>query len=463
MIETKLSTISQQIDSIYNQLKENESINVSLVQEVQHQDPLVFYQVNHLYKGYRWYWKNAEGSFKMTGIGHFKTIHASSTDERFQAVEQEINRFKSSIVQHEKQPSTGVGPVFFGGFSFFSSIAKSSSWEKFYPASFVLPEFLLTLDGDDCYLTFNANMNKETDINKLKQKVEDILPSQSKQTLSPMPKRNRIVDELTYKQWEGIVNHAVRNIQDGMLDKVVLARKIDVEFNHELPIEVILDALEKKQANSYVFSFEIGDDVFVGASPERLVQVNNRSLYSACLAGSIRRGSDSVEDDLLASELLHDEKNLQEHAYVVDTIRSSIEASCEKVHIPKEPVIRALQSIQHLYTPVYAELNERTTLFQIVEQLHPTPALGGEPKGSAMKFIKSQEPMERGWYAAPVGWIDSNGDGEFAVAIRSALIQHDTATLFAGCGIVEDSDPQSEYEETDLKLKTMLSALGGNL
>jgi menaquinone-specific isochorismate synthase len=189
------------------------------------------------------------------------------------------------------------------------------------------------------------------------------------------------------------------------------------------------------------------------------VKKEGDTCYSACLAGSIRRGKTFQEDEQLGQWLMHDEKNLREHQFVVQMIREAIEAVCKRVQMPSSPQLLKLQHIQHLYTPVVGE-KCCVSILSIVEQMHPTPALGGTPREKAIKEIRENEPLDRGWYAAPIGWMDTEGNGEFAVAIRSGLLQGKKASIFAGCGVVGDSDPISEYEETKVKFTPMLSALG---
>jgi menaquinone-specific isochorismate synthase len=168
-----------------------------------------------------------------------------------------------------------------------------------------------------------------------------------------------------------------------------------------------------------------------------------------------------VDDKLLGDSLLNDDKNLIEHQYVVDMIKSAMEDTCSEVVIPQHPRLLKLKHIQHLYTPVKGRINQESSLLSLVERLHPTPALGGFPKEKAVEKIREVEDLDRGFYAGPLGWFDHQGNGEFAVAIRSGLIQGNEASLFAGCGVVGDSLSDLEFEETKIKFKPMLSALGG--
>jgi menaquinone-specific isochorismate synthase len=200
---------------------------------------------------------------------------------------------------------------------------------------------------------------------------------------------------------------------------------------------------------------------FIGATPERLVKKKENQVLSTCLAGSIKRGSTTYEDNVLGQQLLQDDKNLNEHNIVVKMIKEVFKDCCYDIEVPNDPALLKTKNIQHLYTPVKGLAKEGQTLLSLVEKLHPTPALGGFPQVKAIEKIRELEPMHRGWYAAPIGWLDYEDNGEFVVAIRSGLIEGNKAALFAGCGIVAESDPKSEYFETRIKLKPMLSALGG--
>src|SRR5699024_8505537 len=165
-------------------------------------------------------------------------------------------------------------------------------------------------------------------------------------------------------------------------------------------------------------------------------------LLSTCLAGTAPRGETKEEDESIQHALFNDDKNREEHAYVVQMIKESMEPYCTDIHIPEEPVLYPLKNLQHLYTPVSATLNSTNSVFDIIQSLHPTPALGGVPKKESLAFIRKHEQLDRGWYGAPIGWLDSNQNSEFVVAIRSGLIKGKDISLFAGCGVMRDSDPQ---------------------
>lgn len=179
------------------------------------------------------------------------------------------------------------------------------------------------------------------------------------------------------------------------------------------------------------------------------------------LAGSTSRGRSAIEDELLANDLLMSSKDREEHQFVVKAIQENLEPLSEKIDHPTNPQIKKLKNVQHLFTPISASIKKGVQIHDLIRELHPTPAVGGFPREDAVSHIHEIEQLDRGWYAAPIGWFNLNGCGEFAVAIRSALLHENRATLYAGCGIVSDSDPEKEWKETLLKFKPMMDSLTG--
>jgi isochorismate synthase len=203
-----------------------------------------------------------------------------------------------------------------------------------------------------------------------------------------------------------------------------------------------------------------GTRFFVGATPERLVQAQDGNIYTMALAGSAPRGATPAEDERIGNALLQSEKNRTEHAIVVGQVEAVLAQHCHHVEVAREPRLLKLKNVQHLETPVKGTLLPQRCILDVIADLHPTPAVGGFPREDALATIRRVEQLDRGWYAGPLGWIGASGHGEFAVALRSGLIEQSEATLFAGCGIVGDSEPRSEYEESRLKLQVMLRSLG---
>jgi isochorismate synthase len=228
---------------------------------------------------------------------------------------------------------------------------------------------------------------------------------------------------------------------------------------HAFDPAAVLRALGTRYNDCYLFAIDRGGRCFLGATPERLVRKSGALVKTTCLAGTTRRGGTPDEDEILGADLLASGKNRAEHAVVVHMIAGAMQAVCTDLQRPNTPTLLRLANVQHLYTPIVGRLRDGVSLLDLVARLHPTPAVGGFPRAAALAHIRAVEGMDRGWYAAPVGWLDARGDGEFAVALRSALLHGDTARLFAGCGIMADSEPDAEYAETLVKLRAMLSAL----
>ncbi|MGM0506820.1 MAG: isochorismate synthase, partial [Bacteroidota bacterium] len=208
------------------------------------------------------------------------------------------------------------------------------------------------------------------------------------------------------------------------------------------------------------FLIRSGDSpLFLGASPERLVSLNRNRIHTDGLAGSTARGASAGEDDALGQTLMKSPKERSEHQYVVREILDQLRPFTREIDHPKQPRLKKLHNVQHLYTPITAQANREMSVHDLARTLHPTPAVGGTPRMVALQTLTRFEPFGRGWYSGPIGWSDLTGNGEFCVAIRSALIDHTSARLFAGSGIVADSDPDREWEETNMKFRPILEAL----
>ena len=250
-------------------------------------------------------------------------------------------------------------------------------------------------------------------------------------------------------------------VRGGALEKVVVARAVG--WRPPRPPDAV-DALRRLAArypDCHLFAVARGRRVFLGASPERLVRVDGRTVRATSLAGSIARGATVALDGRQGAALMASSKDREEHAIVVRALTAALAELCDDVAAPAAPVLLTMPDVHHLYTPVTARLRDGVALLDVVARLHPTPAVGGAPREDALAFIRDHEGWDRGWYAAPVGWMDAGGDGEFAVALRSALLDGEEATLFAGCGIMGDSEPEAEYAESELKLRAMRDGLAG--
>jgi isochorismate synthase len=260
--------------------------------------------------------------------------------------------------------------------------------------------------------------------------------------------------------WKRMVEEARAQIRQGEIEKVVLARELRLALPPGDALVPAVRRLRRRYDHCTVFAFSRSASAFVGATPERLVQVDGATVRATCLAGSTARGAGEAEDAALGEALLNDPKERREHELVVRALRDGLGPVCSQVEIAGTPGLLRMPNVQHLYTAITGTLREPAGVLSLAGRLHPTPAVGGVPRDAAVSLIRRYEKFDRGWYAGPVGWMDRQGNGEFVVALRSALLGASEARLYAGCGILSDSDPEREYQESNLKLRPMLWALG---
>lgn len=367
-------------------------------------------------------------------------------------------------------PTPGSGPILFGGFAFDPLSPRTQLWDEFPGGLLILPRLLLSYSADHVTLTINRMIQASDDIEQCAQEIEaGVRQLQAAIEHAPTVPREETFSQFSINEirpaseWMEMVTNIVDMIQQSAFEKVVLARVIQVMLNDPtevFDISVILQRLRESYPAAYVFAIQRGERFFVGATPERLVQAQDGQIHTFALAGSARRGETEEEDGQLGTELLQSKKNNREHAIVVAMMREVLKKHCTNVRISATPQLLKLKNLQHLKTPIAGELISGRCILDVMADLHPTPAVGGFPRHAALEAIRNTEKLDRGWYAGPLGWIGASGHGEFAVALRSGLIDGNKGTLFAGCGIVSDSDPQDEYTESYLKFQVMLRGLG---
>lgn len=432
--------------------------------EVGRISPLSFYQAgSSLYKDEHFYWQNAKQTLTLVGIGHAQVLQSNATESRFDEISNMWDALCDGLIKEDKDMS----PILFGGFSFDPLNKKDSEWRAFPAAYFVVPSFQLVIKNGKTMVSINlitSSENAHSEFEKLREELDHLLHLAQVSEFEPFVKPTVLsVDERKKEQYLEAVKNVTNRINEGAAEKVVIARSVKMNFDKAVSNVSALHHISSEQQESYHFGLQKANHLFFGASPERLIEVKNGHAYSACVAGSIERGKSAELDRKLGQELLDDQKNRDEHQYVVDMISTVFHKYCNNIKMPKAPKLMKIRDIQHLFTPVEGEMGQDVDIFKLVKALHPTPALGGAPTDLSLEIIREVEDMDRGYYAAPIGWTDSEGDGEFVVAIRSALLHDNSAYLFAGGGIVADSDATTEYEETWVKFRPILRALGGKL
>jgi salicylate biosynthesis isochorismate synthase/menaquinone-specific isochorismate synthase len=326
-----------------------------------------------------------------------------------------------------------------------------------------LPELSLCRSGGRTFLTVNALVAPGEDpepgaaalVARLASLREEPLP-----LLDPHPTgRTEIRSARPPGDFERSVAAATERIGAGEMKKVVLAREVVVSATSAHDPAPVFGAMRQQFPSCFCFCCGTPEAAFIGASPELLVRRSGAGVSTVALAGSTRRSSDPAVDDHLGEQLLRSDKNRREQRIVAERIIRTLRPHAVWVEAAAEPEIVKVANIQHLATPVIAQLADPRSAIELAGLLHPTPAVGGEPWPDAARAISDLEAMDRGWYAGPVGWMDATEDGEFCVALRSALLRDREAHLYAGVGVVAGSDPEAELAETEVKLGALLPLL----
>ncbi|HEV2785260.1 MAG TPA: isochorismate synthase, partial [Solirubrobacteraceae bacterium] len=359
----------------------------------------------------------------------------------------------------------GAGLIAVGGFAFAPDGGASPHWDGFAPASLHVPEVSLARTGDDVQLTVAALVSPDDVADDLLARVERRLAqlrSAPLPLLDPDPVgRYHVSAGAPPEHYEEAVARAVQRIRGGELEKIVLAREVQVHAPAAHDAAAVFGVLRDGFPSCFCFCAGRGDAAFVAASPELLIRRDGMRASTLALAGSTRRSADPSVDDHLGEQLLQSAKDRAEQAIVARRIERALRPHSVWVAAAEEPVIVKMANIQHLATPIRAQLARPVGAVRLAGLLHPTPAVGGEPFAVAEPLIPALEGLDRGWYAGPVGWTDTNEDGEFCVALRCALLRGPLARCYAGVGVVRDSEPSAELAETDVKLAALLPVLVG--
>ena len=420
-------------------------------------------------EGFQYYWEKPVDQFSMAASGEIERI-VTTGENRFRVSSQKGKEILSRVHHLSGINHRNAVVHLFGGFSFFDS-EPESEWEAFKSASFTLPRWMIIREGNSTILTFITEMVKDQNFDELEDSIIKQLDELScicdrDQYLQPDDLDRSLKytnpDEYSseHDQWVQAIEQATDKIKANEFRKVVLARKLSIPLSEEISDTRILNQLRKQYPDCYSFLIRQDDESsFIGSTPERLASFNSEFVLTEGLAGSTSRGKTASEDAMLENALMQRPKDLEEHEIVLNAISENLTDYSDKVLHPAHPQIKKLSNVQHLFTPITAQIKKGVSRTEMLKTLHPTPAVGGFPRNKAVQFIRETEDFERGWYASPIGWINAHGNGEFVVAIRSGLIKKDEVQFFAGCGIVEDSDPEKEWEETNLKFIPMLSSL----
>jgi menaquinone-specific isochorismate synthase len=394
------------------------------------------------------------GGDGLVGWGETARVSLPAGEDRFTAGEKWLTELFDGAEVTDEVGLPGCGPVAFGSFTFDPTSDGSV---------LVVPACVLGRADGRSWLT---TIGSDRRAHRAGRAGLDGIPQGG--PAAPLTELRWHDGSLTPPQWQRAVSAAVARIQAGELSKVVLARDLYATASDDIDVRTLLARLAARYPDCWTFSCS----GLAGATPELYIRRVGADVRSLVLAGTTPRGRDAAEDERLGAALLASAKDVEEHQYTVADVRRSLAPLCDRLDVDDEPWLLRLANLQHLATRVTgrlapsrpgtgAGLGEHASALALAAALHPTPAVCGTPTGTAMELIRELEGMDRGRYAGPVGWVDARGNGEWGIALRCAELDGPRARLFAGCGIVADSDPVAELAETQVKLRPMHDALEG--
>ena len=454
----------------------NRSVLVSVAQPVEPYNLIqLFVAAEALKPDNLFYWEHTTDGSAMLGIEAAAAIQVDGSDCFAEASAAWRSLFQDAVVRSLDNgiPSGEQGLLLFGGFAFDPLHPRSPLWADFPDGLLLLPTVLIRNHANSATLHLQAIIRPADNVEQVAggviARLERLQAAYQQEKSFHLPAAHlseqlSVQDGLPALEWMQLVRRTADHIKQGRYRKVVLARSIHATSTPaSFSPGAILQRLRISHPEAYRFAIQRGERCFVDATPEQLARVEHGAIHTMALAGSAPPTGTKDIDARLGGTLLWSAKNREEHAIVVDMICEALTRFCSAVSAAAAPRVLTLKNIQHLQTPIQGVLQSGVTILDALAALHPTPAVGGLPSQAAREAIRSSEQLDRGWYAGPIGWIDQQGSGEFAVALRSALVHRNEATLFAGCGIVAGSDPMTEYAESCLKFQTMLTALSDDL
>jgi menaquinone-specific isochorismate synthase len=388
------------------------------------------------------YWSSRDKPFRLIGFGQ---VHRLSTyrGEDYPSILSEMETILSR---------SDPGIKYFGGMRFDPTGPVSQEWEHFDCAYFFIPQIEVIRENDSTKLALNYFSGQQA--KKVLENLDDLISrvtprAESKKDLKP--KLINRLDVPDYEQWNKNILAALDSMNRDEFQKIVLARKTILKFSGKPNPVSLLNQLIKNSDNAFHFYFKFNNDsAFLGATPELLFRSQDQTINSEAVAGTRPRGASVKEDELLARELQEDDKEIREHRWVSDQVFQSLNEICREVNILEKESVIKLKNVQHLCSRYSGTVKIMTSVYKMIEALHPTPAVGGYPREKTWHEIHELEGFDRGWYAGPVGWIGEDS-AEMSVAIRSALINNREVNIYAGAGIVPGSDPEKEWNEIEKK------------
>ncbi len=394
-------------------------------------------------------------------FGYQRTLDISFEGEnRFKLTSKKIQYWKNNFYSNLNLDFPL--PLFWGYAKFFDS-DESEMWKDFSNCNWFVPKILLVSQNQKYFLVYNFLLKDNSNFDDIVEEYNKINALLSRYTktdsIEIFPTIVSSGGNLANakKQWSILVDKTLNLINQKEVQKIVVSRNIELKISSAPQMGEVFQKYRNNFPNCFLFAFKNDEQIFFGATPELLFKISDNKLFTEAIAGSTKRGKDLLEDDYFASKLLADLKNVNEHNFVIDYITNAIAPFVKDYFVDNDHEIRKLKNIQHISTTISGILKENVEIFNLIDKLYPTPAICGVPKTEAMNFIKQNELYPRGLYSGLIGCFNFSDFAEFVVGIRSALYTKNTLHAFAGCGIVKSSHPVSEFIETELKLKPILS------
>ncbi len=406
----------------------------------------------------RLYWYDRNGSLEIGGFGALMTVSENDPAR----ISTAFDKLSGILDKHPQKELLR----FFGGSCFFPQDKQDRRWEDFPPFWFFLPQVVMLRKNTEYFVSVGVLFEDDEDDNDIVARILESFEKAKAKDLSPI--RNQFPEVITridhpdYAGWKNNIETSLQKIDNGKIDKVVLARRTDIIFKEAVEAVDYVHGLKSANDRCYFFLFQPRQGTaFLGATPERLLKIKGNRLISEAVSGSVARGADPYEDKHRRAWLLQNQKELSEQKFVTDDLIAKFHRLTKEIDLPGPPEIVTLTNVQHLVSKVSGVLGNGISIGEIVSSLHPTAAVGGCPVSAAISLIEKLEPFSRGWYAGPIGII-SHELTEMAVGIRSSLVTDRVVSLFTGAGIVKGSTPESEWREIEDKMSTAFKVLSGS-
>ncbi len=400
------------------------------------------------------YWNDVQAGLETAGIGIADVISDDDTNNLSEII---INLTKTLYLS----PS---GIRYFGSLNFSKAMCADSDWRSFGTVRFLVPRFELIKSRKKTVLCCNylhyPDLNSNPSLDILKTDIEKLsLDFSDNSKLYSFP---NIVSDYSIPQkgeWDGIFEKISDQINSGAIKKIVLAKRKSMLFADKINAWELVRRLKKNNPKTIIFGIQSDESsFFVGATPEYLYQRKNDEIQSQAIAGTRKRDRNIARDSELEKELLCSEKELNEHKFVLNYFKNSFNKLCSDFICAKTPSVLKYSTLQHLFCELKGILKSNINDYDILNELHPSPAVGGTPKLAALKLINDNEQFERGLYSAPIGWFGVDA-AKFAVGIRSALVKDNLLSIYAGAGIVKESNSDYEWQEIEDKLENFTRIL----